>query len=279
MWTRRYRYRPPPHFARSILSRLRRGRCAGAPADEVVEHSFSPGEEARAVVEGRFLSMRGRLTKMGIPPPEAVLATGGGSNSPAIMQVPGRRHCGTQSYRCSSLSISGSRLARGFLRSFRCLIQRSLIFLPLSLRPLTFAMPLRVPWKILADVFNAPVYLKTVSDAATIGAALRAKHGLLCLDLDDKERSSPPACGSGGASTLTTDNDRCNETEGKYVPFCSVLAGDGDDPAESPSSSSATGVSGASGKAPRKASYTRGLRLAASPRPDAEDLYADMIRR
>lgn len=56
-------------------------------ADEKVEETFSPGQEARAVVEGRFLSMRGRLLKMGIPQPKAVLATGGGTNSPAIMQV------------------------------------------------------------------------------------------------------------------------------------------------------------------------------------------------
>ncbi|CAN0559956.1 unnamed protein product, partial [Laminaria digitata] len=55
--------------------------------DEKVKEAFSPGQEARAVVEGRFLSMRGRLLTMGIPQPSAVLATGGGTNSPAIMQV------------------------------------------------------------------------------------------------------------------------------------------------------------------------------------------------
>ncbi|CAN0568890.1 unnamed protein product, partial [Ectocarpus sp. 12 AP-2014] len=80
---------------------------------------FPPGVEARAVVEGRFLSMRGRMQRMGIPRPTAVLATGGGTNSPAMMQV-------------------------------------------------------------LADVFFAPVLLRTVPDAAAIGAALRAKHGYLC---------------------------------------------------------------------------------------------------
>ena len=56
-------------------------------AGEKVQEAFPPGREARAVVEGRFLSMRGRLTKMGIRQPSAVLATGGGTNSPAIMQV------------------------------------------------------------------------------------------------------------------------------------------------------------------------------------------------
>lgn len=118
------------------------GRRAGAPTDEFVEQSFSPGEEARAVVEGRFLSMRGRLMKMGIPPPEAVLATGGGSNSPAIMQVPGSHHCGTRSCRCSSLSISGFCLCSWILEEFP-LPDTAVIELPSSLAP-------------SSDVRNAP---------------------------------------------------------------------------------------------------------------------------
>ncbi|CAM9655025.1 unnamed protein product, partial [Choristocarpus tenellus] len=86
-------------------------------ADEIIER-FSPEEEVRAVVEGRFLSMKSRLLRMGMPAPTTVLATGGGTNSPAILQV-------------------------------------------------------------LADVFAAPVHVKSVPDSAAVGAALRAKQAWL----------------------------------------------------------------------------------------------------
>lgn len=62
--------------------------------------------------------------------------------------------------------------------------------------------------QVIADIFNAPVYLKTVHDAAAVGAALRAKHGWLCAQ--QKE-----AKGSGGG----------------YIPFSQLLgsSADGDD--------------------------------------------------
>lgn len=76
--------------------------------------------EARAVVEGRFLSMKAHAAQLGLSTsPTRILATGGGSTSQAMMQV-------------------------------------------------------------LADVFNAPVLVADTSDAAAVGAALRAEHGLAC---------------------------------------------------------------------------------------------------
>ncbi|CAM9645235.1 unnamed protein product [Ascophyllum nodosum] len=161
------------------------GRFRRGPSDEVIEGVFPAGEEVRAVVEGRFLSMRGRLLKMGIRPPEAVLATGGGTNSPAIMQV-------------------------------------------------------------LADVFNAPVFLKTVPDAAAIGAALRAKHGYVC---EHQEDSSP--------------------SRGAYIPFSRVLA----------SSSSSPRLSSVTLSSEDGCTLTDGMRLAATPRSGASSVYEAMIER
>lgn len=84
----------PSRWSLAIVSFFyvpRRRRCPrlddDPTTDEVVDKAFSPEEEARAVVEGRFLSMRGRMLRMGIPRPSAVLATGGGTNSTAILQV------------------------------------------------------------------------------------------------------------------------------------------------------------------------------------------------
>ncbi|KAG5180776.1 hypothetical protein JKP88DRAFT_349367 [Tribonema minus] len=92
---------------------------AAAPSSILTETtSLSAATFARALVEGRFLSMRARLTRMGIGPAQRVLAMGGASASAAMMQV-------------------------------------------------------------LADVFASPVYVGAVPDAAVVGAALRAKHGVL----------------------------------------------------------------------------------------------------
>lgn len=76
-------------------------------ADELVDEAFPPEVEARAVVEGRFLSMRGRMLRMGIPRPTAVLATGGGTNSPAMMQVPIVFRAGIESLVCRTRVFCG----------------------------------------------------------------------------------------------------------------------------------------------------------------------------
>ncbi|CAM9213716.1 unnamed protein product [Chrysoparadoxa australica] len=89
-----------------------------ADGEALEESSLTGSEKVRALVEGRFLSMRARLQQMGIPPPSRLIAVGGGSASRGILQV-------------------------------------------------------------LADVFGADVYTFAVPDAAAVGAALRAKHGVL----------------------------------------------------------------------------------------------------
>jgi xylulokinase len=48
---------------------------------------LSDTQIVRAVVEGRFLSMRGRLLKMGVAQPKRVLAVGGASSNKGMMQV------------------------------------------------------------------------------------------------------------------------------------------------------------------------------------------------
>ena len=53
---------------------------------------FDDAAEARACVEGRFLSMRGRGAALGLgAPPRRVLAVGGASRNAAIAQVARRR--------------------------------------------------------------------------------------------------------------------------------------------------------------------------------------------
>ncbi|CBJ33890.1 conserved unknown protein [Ectocarpus siliculosus] len=48
---------------------------------------LSAEEEVRAVVEGRFLSMKAHARELGVAKPERVLATGGGSNNAELLQV------------------------------------------------------------------------------------------------------------------------------------------------------------------------------------------------
>lgn len=53
--------------------------------------AFAPAEEARAVVESRFLSMKAHAASIGLPTrPRRILATGGGSTNVEIMQVSGQ---------------------------------------------------------------------------------------------------------------------------------------------------------------------------------------------
>ena len=53
----------------------------------VAPSGVSDAEAARAVVEGRFLSMRGRGGALGLKGARRILATGGGSQSTAILQI------------------------------------------------------------------------------------------------------------------------------------------------------------------------------------------------
>jgi xylulokinase len=88
--------------------------------EEAVAEFADAAHEVRAVVEGRFLSMKVNAQKLGLPTaPTRILATGGGSTNEGIMQV-------------------------------------------------------------LADVFNADVFVADTADSAAVGAALRAEHGLAC---------------------------------------------------------------------------------------------------
>ncbi|CAM9439927.1 unnamed protein product [Ectocarpus fasciculatus] len=200
------------------------GRFRRGPEDQVVDEAFPPEVEARAVVEGRFLSMRGRMLRMGIPRPTAVLATGGGTNSPAMMQI-------------------------------------------------------------LADVFSAPVLLRTVPDAACIGAALRAKHGYLCSSFSGEEKRrdfTPPGTATIGTSgpvesTASAGGGVGGGGAAAFVPFSRVLpAGE------------AAGINGAIGPATGgtarggqgvKSSVEGMMRLAATPRGDADELYKGMTER
>ncbi|CAN0046272.1 unnamed protein product, partial [Heterosigma akashiwo] len=49
--------------------------------------AFPPAADVRAVVEGRFLSMRARMTTIGVPRPSLLVATGGASANKAILQA------------------------------------------------------------------------------------------------------------------------------------------------------------------------------------------------
>jgi xylulokinase len=51
------------------------------------ESDLSAAERVRAVVEGRFLSMRAKLTSLGLDSPKCIYATGGGARNQAILQV------------------------------------------------------------------------------------------------------------------------------------------------------------------------------------------------
>ncbi|CAM9356656.1 unnamed protein product, partial [Hapterophycus canaliculatus] len=201
-----------------------------------VEEAFPPGVEARAVVEGRFLSMRGRMVRMGIPRPSAVLATGGGTNSPAILQV-------------------------------------------------------------LSDVFSAPVFLRTVPDAAAIGAALRAKHGYLCSSSSVSPSSSSPSSSqeeprdqtnpsvSTGAGALVVSaapahgvrGEECSAA-GAYIPFSEVLPPAG----AAPDATTGTGPGATQDGDEPRAGGSRSaamMRLAATPREDADAMYERMAER
>mmetsp|Transcript_7612 Transcript_7612/g.11412 ORF Transcript_7612/g.11412 Transcript_7612/m.11412 type:complete len:557 (+) Transcript_7612:143-1813(+) len=92
---------------------------AKGPGNFVGASSKSKEEIARACVEGRFLSMRSRLGKLGMKRFDKVYAVGGACNNKAITQI-------------------------------------------------------------MANVFQANVYIGESSEAAAVGAALRAKHGVMC---------------------------------------------------------------------------------------------------
>lgn len=113
-------------------------------------------------------------------------------------------------------------------------------------------------------MFNAPVFLKSVPDAAAIGAALRAKHGYLCAHgrdarcLSASPQSSPPdGDGADAAAVATSGGDRA------YVPFSRVLA-----PA------AAVVLDGG-----REAGQREGLRLAATPGDGAVAAYEGLAAR
>jgi xylulokinase len=100
----------------------RTGEYRFRPVGSGVErtHRFPDANmNVRAAVEGRLLSMRAHAENLGLPPPRTLLATGGGSQNQAVLQV-------------------------------------------------------------MADVWGVPVFVEQQPDAASLGAALRAAHGLRC---------------------------------------------------------------------------------------------------
>ncbi|GAB5360254.1 hypothetical protein AAMO2058_000611900 [Amorphochlora amoebiformis] len=57
------------------------------PDDRPIGRFPNPDQEIRAVLEGHFLSMRLHLEGMSLPATKRVIATGGGSQNPSILQV------------------------------------------------------------------------------------------------------------------------------------------------------------------------------------------------
>eukprot|EP00903_Cladosiphon_okamuranus_P010615 g10038.t1 len=58
-----------------------------AEGRQLAQDQLSATEEVRAVVEGRFLSMKAHARELGVGQPERVLATGGGSNNAELLQI------------------------------------------------------------------------------------------------------------------------------------------------------------------------------------------------
>lgn len=97
------------------------------------------------------------------------------------------------------------------------------------------------------------MFLRTVPDAAAIGAALRAKHGYLCSrhasdDDNASDTAATPHGIDGGGDGGGVDGGR--QGGGAYVPFSRVLGEGGGE-----------------------------MRLAASPRPEAKTAYDGMAER
>ena len=80
-----------PHIARIGTHRFHFNRRASARKTRVKRVDIAgfpdPRAEVRAAVESRFLSMRLHAAYMGIPAPTTVIATGGASQAPAVLQV------------------------------------------------------------------------------------------------------------------------------------------------------------------------------------------------
>eukprot|EP00752_Nemacystus_decipiens_P002575 g2413.t1 len=58
-----------------------------AEGRQLAQERLSGAEAARAVVEGRFLSMKAHARELGVGRPERILATGGGSNNAEVLQI------------------------------------------------------------------------------------------------------------------------------------------------------------------------------------------------
>lgn len=124
-------------------------------------------------------------------------------------------------------------------------------------------------------MFSAPVLLRTVPDAAAIGAALRAKHGYLCSSFsgEEKRRDCTPAGGTSGRveSTTSAGGGMGGSGAAAFVPFSRVLSAD---EAVEP----ATGATARDGQGVKISGEVM-MRLAATPRGDAEALYKGMTER
>jgi xylulokinase len=79
-------YIDAPEITPALKAGVRRFAPDGKGGHKRVD-SFAPANDARAVVEGQFLSMRVHGESVGLTKPKRVIATGGASSNPAIVQV------------------------------------------------------------------------------------------------------------------------------------------------------------------------------------------------
>lgn len=120
-------------------------------------------------------------------------------------------------------------------------------------------------------MFAAPVFLRTVPDAAAIGAALRAKHGYLCSSFAARSPGSTPLqqqqsqTNSFPAVESAPLVEEVRRGAGAYVPFSRVLPG--------------AATAGTAAAAPDDGGVHGVVRLAASPRADADVVYEGMVER
>ncbi|MDP2436445.1 MAG: FGGY-family carbohydrate kinase [archaeon] len=76
-------YFPQPEIFPPLACGLFRFSPEGLPVASLP----SPAHDARALFEGRFVSMRAHARRIGMAPPSRVLVTGGGSQAPAVLQI------------------------------------------------------------------------------------------------------------------------------------------------------------------------------------------------
>lgn len=138
-------------------------------------------------------------------------------------------------------------------------------------------------------MFCAPVFLRTVPDAAAIGAALRAKHGYLCSSSPSSSPNQEELRADAHVeSTASAHGGKGAGSGAAYVPFSNVLPA-----AEEAAAAAAVGGGGGKegtrgsegGGADMGETSARGrrsskmMRLAATPQKDVDAVYEGMAER